>query len=178
MPSHFPKSLTWLFLVVICSAGEFLSPEPGISRGEMRQERLFVITRNKNDNMVCYDARLNDSKLDAKEPVKVYWIIPQKNNKTEDLSRLERNRAYGFEIVKAYGADSVDIKLKPLPRAMRVKHLAGKWVAITTIDSVQAILTSAYVMADSNGVMPKVEWVRMQGVDVLRGSEVVEVIKP
>jgi hypothetical protein len=172
------SSFLWSRILIIFAAGVFLIPQTLVSRGEIRQERLFVITRNKNDNMVCYDACISESKLDQKEPVRVYWVIPKENNKIEDLSLLERKKAYGFEIVKEYGTDSADIKLKPLPRTMRVKRHDGKWVAITTIDSVQAILTSAHVMAESTGIIPKVNWVRLKGVDVFRGSEVVEVIKP
>ncbi len=132
-----------------------LCSETALSRGEFHKERLFIITRNKNDNMVCYDAHSREGKLDAKEPLGVYWIIPQKDNKVEKLSSLERSRAYGFDLVRSFGGDSADFKMKALPRKLRVKRIDEKWVALMTIDSVEAILTSAYVMAGS-GIMPKV----------------------
>jgi len=145
---------------------------------QARQQRLFVITRNLNDNMVCYDACIRGAKLDSKEPVKVYWTIPKENNKIESLTRIERKRAYGFDVVKYYGEDSVDITLKPLPRPMRVKQHGGQWVAVTTIDSVQAILISAYVMADNSGMMPTVQWIEMTGKAISGGVDLTETIKP
>ena len=149
------------------------------STGEqIRQKRLFVITRNLNDNMVCYDACIKKSKLDEKEPVKVYWTIPKEKNKIESLSMLERNRAYGFDVVKLYGGDSADITLKPLPRPMRVKLHKGHWVAVMTIDSVRAALTSAYVMADNSGIMPDVQWIKLKGKAINGGKAVTETIKP
>jgi hypothetical protein len=145
---------------------------------ELRQQRLFVITRNLNDNMVCYDACIRGSKLDAKEPVRVYWTIPKEKNKIEDLTRMERSRAYGFDVVKSYGGDSVDIALKPLPRPMRVKRHDGRWVAVMKIDSVQAALTSAYVMADNSGLIPTVQWIKLTGKEVSGGRHVTETLKP
>ena len=145
---------------------------------QARQQRLFVITRNLNDNIVCYDACIRGSKLDSKEPVKVYWTIPKENNKIESLTRMERNRAYGFDVEKSHGGDSVDITLKPLPRQMRVKRYGGQSVAVTTIDSVQAMLISAYVMADNSGLMPTVQWIKMTGKSISGAKAVSETIKP
>jgi hypothetical protein len=153
-------------------------PGPGGGEEQIRQQRLFVITRNLNDNMVCYDACIRKSKLDVEEPVKVYWTIPKEKNKIENLTMIERNRAYGFEIVKMYGGDSVDFTLKPLPRLMRVKKHGKQWVAVTTIDSVQAIMTSAYVMADNSGLMPDVQWIKMTGKAISGCKVVTETIKP
>jgi hypothetical protein len=155
-------------------------PPSGKGSGEkdIRQQRLFVITRNLNDNQVCYDACIRESKLDAKEPVKVYWTIPKENNKVESLTRMERSRAYGFDVVKSYGGDSVDITLKPLPRPMRVKRHDGHWVAVMMIDSVQAALTSAYVMADNSGLIPTVQWIKLTGKAVSGGRHVTETLEP
>lgn len=167
-----------MILISALTLGGMHSSGKGSGEKDIRQQRLFVITRNLNDNQVCYDACIRESKLDAKEPVKVYWTIPKENNKHEGLTRMERKRAYGFDVVKSYGGDSVDITLKPLPRPIRVKLNAGQWVAVTTIDSVHAILVSAYVMADNSGLMPSVQWIKMTGKALSGGMEVTETIKP
>jgi hypothetical protein len=159
-------------LCAIAGVSEF-----ALCRADLQKHRLFVITRNKNDNQVCYDVQVKGGKLDAKTPVIVYWTIPQENNKTEELSSMERSKAYGLDVLRSYGGDSVDIKLKPLPRPLRVKKLDGTWKAVMKIDSTDAVFASAYVMA-SGGIIPKVQWIRIDGVDVIHGGEVSETIKP
>ena len=45
-------------------------------RPRSKTSPLFIIERNKNANVVHYDARLTaDGKLDPKEPVIAYWVM-------------------------------------------------------------------------------------------------------
>ena len=37
-------------------------------------ERLFHIARSANRNLVCYDVNLVHGRVDAKSPIKVYWV--------------------------------------------------------------------------------------------------------
>jgi hypothetical protein len=140
--------------------------------------RLFSITRSKNDNRVCYDVRLAGAKLDPEDPVNVYWIIPSEKNKIEELSGMERRRAYGYDLKKAYGGDSADITLKPIPQTLRLKKLGGRWAAVTKIDSVDARLDSAFVMATDSGLLPKVEWVKLFGTAVGTSRAVIDTLRP
>ena len=126
-------------------------------------ERLFRVTRNKNDNIVCYDVRNKDGKLDKESPVSVYWVIPSKKNKLENLNFLERTKAYGISVVKAFGQDSVDIQLKAGKRPIRVTVRGGRWVALTTLDSREVAIDSVYVKAEESGAMPTVQWVEVMG---------------
>jgi len=126
-------------------------------------ERLFRITRNKNDNIVCYDVRQKNGKLDKDDPVSVYWIIPSKKNKMESLNFVERRKAYGINVVKAYGQDSVDISLKAGKKPIRVTRRGGRWVALAAVDSMQVAIDSVYVMADESATMPTVKWVEIMG---------------
>jgi hypothetical protein len=61
---------------------------------------------------------------------------------------------------------------------MRVKWHDGRWVAVMNIDSVQAALTSAYVMADNSGLIPTVQWIKLTGKEVSGGRHVTETLKP
>jgi len=126
-------------------------------------DRLFRITRNKNDNIVCYDVRNKDGKLDKETPVSVYWVIPSKKNNLENLNFLERTKAYGISVVKEFGQDSVDIQLKAGKRPIRVTVRGGRWVALTILDSGEVALDSVYVMAEESGMNPKVQWVEVMG---------------
>lgn len=144
-----------LALMLFSSAGEAGDPVQG--------ERLFRITRNKNDNIVCYDVRHKSGRLDKENPVSVYWVIPSKKNKMEGLNLLERTKAYGISVVKAFGQDSVDITLKAGKRPIRVTMRGSRWVALTTLDSREVTIDSVYVMADESGTMPTVRWVEVMG---------------
>jgi hypothetical protein len=148
-----------------------------VSREENSSERLFTITRKKNDNIVCYDANLTNNKLHADEPLSVYWIIPSKNNQREELNRFERRRAYGFDIKQQFGNDSLEVTLKPLPKVLRITQRRNKWVAVAQIDSADAIVSSVYVMADESGAFPKVQWVKITGTRSDNGKEISETIK-
>src|SRR5436190_15974614 len=62
-----------------------------------QSQSLFFIERNKNANIVQYDAKLaSDGLFDAREPVTGYWIMKAENGRREELNRIERELAYGF----------------------------------------------------------------------------------
>jgi len=151
-------------LLVFSSAAEAGDP--------LRGERLFRITRNKNNNVVCYDVRHLSGRLDKDSPVSVYWVIPSENNKLENLSFLERTRAYGISVVKTFGQDSVDILLKAGNNPIRVTVRGGRWVALTALDSREVAIDSVYVMADESSAMPKVQWVEVLGRYTATGESV------
>ena len=144
-----------LMLLVSVSSAEAGDP--------VRGERLFRITRNKNDNIVCYDVAQKTGKLEKTEPVSVYWMIPSEKDKLEGLNFVERNRAYGISIEKMFGQDSVDIKLEAGDSPIRVTMRGSRWVALVTLDSREAAIDSIYVMADEAGIMPAVQWVDVLG---------------
>jgi hypothetical protein len=151
-------------LLVFSSAAEAGDPIQG--------ERLFRITRNKNDNIVCYDVLGKSGKLDKDNPISVYWVIPSKDNKLESLNYLERTKAYGISVEKAFGQDSVDIMLKAGKKPIRVASRGGRWVALATLDSREVALDSVFVMADESGPKPTVQWVEVIGRDPGTGEQV------
>jgi hypothetical protein len=66
---------------------------------QTRTSPLFTIERSKNANVVHYDARLTaDGELDPKEPVIAYWIRLAEDGRREELSWIEKKKAYGFTI--------------------------------------------------------------------------------
>jgi histidyl-tRNA synthetase len=138
----------------------------------VRGERLFRITRNKNDNIVCYDVLQKNGKLDKDNPVSVYWVIPSKKNALEELNWIERKKAYGIEVVKAFGQDSVDIRLKAGKKSLRVAKRNTRWVALTTVDSREVAVDSVYVMATESGATPTVQWVDLVGRNTATGESV------
>lgn len=61
------------------------------------QVPLFVIERSLNSNVVHYDARLKDGKLDPQQPVVAYWVMGE-DGRHQELNFLEKLKAYGFSI--------------------------------------------------------------------------------
>jgi hypothetical protein len=161
---------TIVFLLLVCSAAEAGGPVAG--------DRLFRLTRNKNDNIVCYDVRHKDGKLDAKDPLSVYWVIPSKKNKLEGLNFLERTKAYGINIERMFGQDSVDITVKAGKKPIRVTVRGGRWVALAAVDSREMALDSIYVMADESGTMPTVQYVEVIGRNLTTGESLVAKLAP
>ena len=58
---------------------------------------LFIIERNVNKNVVHYDAKLRNGKLDPQQPVVAYWIMGE-SGRRQELNVLERLKAYGFTV--------------------------------------------------------------------------------
>src|SRR5258707_8107995 len=84
--------LSVLSLVMTMTAGA----GSAVSTGDI-QVPLFTIERSVNGNVVHYDARLKDGKLDPQQPVVVYWVMGE-SGRHQELNFLERLKAYGFSI--------------------------------------------------------------------------------
>ena len=72
------------------------------AEAQIKTSPLFIIERSKNANVVHYDARLTaDGKLDPKDPVIAYWVLSAEDGRREELSWIEKKKAYGFDIKPA-----------------------------------------------------------------------------
>ena len=61
---------------------------------EPTAQRLFLIERNKNANIVVYDAQvLPDSNLAEEDPVIVYWLKLAEGGHRKDLKRIDKKQA-------------------------------------------------------------------------------------
>ena len=75
-------------------------------------QRLFHIERNKNANIVAYDARVEtDGLLRKKDPVEVYWLKLAEDGARKKLKRIERRMAYGFKVRDQQG-DRLRLEMK------------------------------------------------------------------
>lgn len=139
---------------------------------------LFHIARNKNANIVQYDAAVvATDKLDAQAPVVCYWVNLATNGGREGLSSLER-RAYGFQ-VKPEGGGSWLLYLNATRnRSIRVVFWQGRWVAQVLIGKRSAVLTRIYVFADESAVIPQVRWIELFGLDMITSAQLNERLKP
>ncbi len=130
-------------------------------------QRLFHIERNKNANIVAYDARIEaDGTLRKKDPVEVYWLKLAEDGARKKLKRIERRMAYGFK-VKDQQPDRLRLDMKAdIDRDIFVSAVDDTFRALIDIDGQRSILERIYIFADESGIMPKVKYLELFGADL------------
>ena len=113
------------------------------------RQPLFVIERNTNANVVHYDANLRpDGQIDPHRPIQAYWIMAAQDGRREELTALERSRAYGFSVEPETNLQSFHLELVAQKgRPIEVRREGDSVRAETTIDGHSAYLVRIYVTA-------------------------------
>lgn len=129
-------------------------------------KRLFRIERNKNRNLVCYDANITDGQLNLKDPLKIYWVNREKEpGKITNLSMIQRKLAYGYKLISASG-ESCKITLSAYPgRELTLTKQGADYVCLIEINKKPAVLQSLYVKAKESNFMT-VEYVELRGISL------------
>ena len=142
---------------------------------DLAAHRLFHIERNKNANIVCYDAQVQaDGTLPEKNPVVVYWLKLAEGGERKGLKRIERKMAYGFKVENREG-DRLELKMKAdVGRNVFVEAVDDTFRAFIDIDGKRSRLDRIYIFADESGIMPKVEYIELFGVDAATGEDAYE----
>jgi Domain of unknown function (DUF4833) len=141
---------------------------------------LFIIERSTNANVIHYDAKLGkDGVLDAKEPVVAYWIMLAGDGGREELTMLERSRAYGFTIRRDSAGESWWMTLvSQKRRAIHIYQEGGKVRAVTPIGGHQAYLRKIYVKTRRSGLLRTADYFELFGNDLVTGEECQEKVAP
>jgi len=139
------------------------------------EERLFHIERNKNENIVVFDARVQaDGNLTKKDPVIVYWLKMAEDGRREGLKWIEKKMAYGFKVDSREG-NRVVMKMKAdVGRLVTVEPDEEEFRAYIEIDGQRAILERIFIFADESGTLPKVLYLELFGNDPETGEELYE----
>ena len=157
-------------LAALADEGGEIEPTP---------QRLFHIERNKNTNIVVYDARvLPDSNLAEDDPVIVYWLKLAEGGHRKELKGIEKRMAYGFKVESREGNRLV-IKMKAdVGRDLVVDVHEGVYRAFMEIDGRQALLEKIYIFAKETLMLPSVKYLELFGTDVETGEEIYEKFLP
>jgi hypothetical protein len=160
-------------LLLLIFIGTFGSPNDSY-------QPLFVIERSTNANVIHYDAKLGkDGALDAKEPVVAYWIMLSGDGGREDLTALERSRAYGFTMKRDNSGESWWMTLvSQKRRAIHIYPEAGKVRAVTSIGGHQAYLRKIYVKTRGSGILRTADYFELFGNDLITGEDCRERVAP
>lgn len=163
-------SLILSLLLVVAAQASDPEPEP---------QRLFHIERNKNANIVVYDARvLPDSSLTEKDPIIVYWLKLAEDGERKNLKRVEKKKAYGFK-VKSREENRVVLDLvADVGRDLVVDFHEGAYRAFMEIDGRQALLEKIFIFAEEGGLLPSVKYLELFGEDLETGEAAYEKFLP
>ena len=147
---------------------------------QMKTQPLFIIERSKNANVVHYDARLTaDGKLDPKEPVIAYWVLSAEDGRREELSWIEKKKAYGFDIKPDPSVKGYKMTLVADPqRQITVKKEGDAVRAEGVIDGRPAVLEKMYIKASDGLTGPKVQYIELYGKDLQTGGKRYQKIVP
>lgn len=141
---------------------------------------LFHIERTKNANQLYYEARIGaDGKIDAEDPIKVYWIMWAKDSTgktTEGMNFIERAKVYGYNIKPDSTGKIFKMTLKPFrERLIKVYMKDGKARCEMTINYRPAYFEKMFIFAKGDS---KPDSIRLSGYDVDSGKEIVEMFLP
>jgi hypothetical protein len=132
---------------------------------------LFTIERSINANVVHYEAKVKDGRLDLREPVVAYWIMATEGGRRQALNFLERTRAYGFTTLAEQIGESYKMFLvSDRKREIRVVDQNGAVHAEAIIAGAQAYLQRIYITARKALLFDTADSAELYGIDVATGQ--------
>ena len=140
------------------------------------KENLFKIERNKNTNIVQYDVNFDSSgDIDKANPIDAYWIMLAKDASREEISAFEK-RAYGYKISENEDGTFTLVLNAVKEKKIKISASVGYAKAEIEINGKRAFLSKVYVFAKESGIIPKVLYYTLTGLEVQTGKEVSEKI--
>ena len=150
------------------------------AEAQIKTSPLFIIERSTNANVVHYDARITtDGKLDPKDPVIAYWVLSAEDGRREELSWIEKKKAYGFDIKPDPSVNGYKMSLVAAPQLQITVRKEGAAVrAEGVIDGRPAVLEKMFIKASDGLTGPKVEYLELYGKDLQTGGKRYQKIVP
>ena len=141
---------------------------------------LFKIERNKNANIVQYDAQTgDDGTLYSKKPVVAYWVRLAHGGEIKELSWVQRRFAYGFnaKVDREGGVAELDM-VADIGRLIVVAKREGEYRATTRIADAECLIEKMFIHSSGKGLSTKVNYTEFHGVDVSSGEKCYEKLEP
>ena len=147
---------------------------------ESKQAPLFVIERSTNANVVHYDANIGaDGQLDPRQPISAYWVMAAVDGHREELTSLEKSRAYGFTVEPSQDSNSYRLRLVAQRRRdIAIVRQGDAIRAEAVIDGHRACLKRLYVNTHKVLAIPMVKYIELFGTDLATGESVSEKVLP
>ena len=169
--SPMKKAIGWFAVLVLLAVP---------AAAQIKTSPLFIIERDKNTNVVHYDARLTaDGKLDPSEPVIAYWAERAEGSPREELSWIQKKMAYGFTIKPDPSVNGFRMALVVAPeKQIIVKKEKDTVHAEGVINGRPAGLEKLHIHATDGLTGPKVEYLELYGKDLETGKKRYQKIAP
>jgi uncharacterized protein DUF4833 len=154
---------------------------PGAAAAATRQERLFVIARSTNKNVVHYECCFDEKgRLDRAEPLRAYWSMHEDGGRREGLTWVERQLAYGWSIASKVTEQGFDLRLLAFPqRPLAVRLMrSGQYQALVRIANRSAALQRIFVQVQDGALVPRVDYVELFGTSLATREAVTERLEP
>jgi hypothetical protein len=147
--------------------------------GEINYVPLFTIERNTNANVVHYEARLKDGKIDPHEPVVAYWIMAAEDGRRQELNLIEKIKAFGFSIHPDGAPESYRMVIvSDKKKEIRVLHAGNSVRAEMHIGACNATLQKIFISAHKSFLNGSPEYAEMRGTDISTGVPCSERVTP
>jgi uncharacterized protein DUF4833 len=139
---------------------------------------LFVIEKSLSKNVVHYDAKLRNGKIDPEQPVVAYWVMGE-DGRRQDLNLLERLKAYGFTVKPDKDPDTFRlIIVSDKKKEIRIVRTGQNIRAEAKIGNCNAYLEKIFIATKKSFMLSLPDYAEMIGTDIATGSECHERVTP
>jgi Domain of unknown function (DUF4833) len=138
--------------------------------------QLFFLQRTQNTNTVVYELNMKKGVIDSLEPVHVFWICYAEKSQREELTELQRKRAYGLA-TKYISKDHYELRFLANKKVIiqLMKGPDNNYHVYDQVNQKQAILTRVYLEIHGGSLFsPNIEYVLLNGIDPETGAIVSE----
>ncbi len=135
-------------------------------------ERLFVIQRSVNSNIVAYDANVAQGRhLNNARPVEAYWIMHEQGSRREELNYLEKRNAYGFDIEPVREGSHYRMTIRSFrERIISIVLEKNRPRAVMDINGRRSYLSRIFIATSGSSLLPVVDHVVLFGIDAVSGT--------
>ena len=165
-----------LLILLYCLVAAYTKAQEGFPVPGPNANRLFYLQRTSNTNTIVYELNIKDGKLNAGNPVHVYWIRYAEQGQTAELSWIQRAFAYGVK-VKKLSDSSYRVRLVSYAgySMYLIKTIEGKYKLFAPINGRMMILNHIFVkIIGGSTFSPDIEYFEVSGIDPSTGKAVAE----
>lgn len=165
-----------LFLIAVVVLSSFVS-----KIASNKSYHLFKIERSKDTNEIFYDVNL-DSKnnLDLDDPINIYWIKKTENGKIEPLTWIQKNYAYGIELLSK-SKDQAEFQFVSYnKRQFQIKKDKNNLFQVYTISNNKPVIVNRIFIQIDGGTFwfPEISRVELHAQDIQTNKRSIEIINP
>jgi hypothetical protein len=166
-----------LFIILILHSSAMLAQDSlkfPVPTGNPNQ--LFFLQRSQNTNTVIYELNIKNGTIDSAEPVHAFWICFAEKSQREELTGIQKKRAYGLT-TKYISKDHYELRFLANKKIVLelLKGPDNNYHVYNQINQKQAILTRVYLQIHGGTPFsPHIEYVLLDGIDPETGTVVSE----